>query len=53
MVHLALGEHDRALDLLEQVYRERAWELRLLRVEPLFDPLRSNPRFAALVEKVR
>jgi len=53
MIHLALGEHDRALDLLEQVYRDRGWELRLLRVEPLFDPLRSNSRFAALVEKVR
>jgi TolB-like protein/tetratricopeptide (TPR) repeat protein len=53
MVHLALGGHDRALELLEQAYRDRAWELRLLRVEPLFDPLRSNPQFVALVDKVR
>jgi adenylate cyclase len=53
MVHLALGERDRALDLLEQAYRDRAWELRLLAVEPLFDSLRSSPRFDALIEKVR
>jgi serine/threonine protein kinase/tetratricopeptide (TPR) repeat protein len=53
MIHLALGERDRALDLLEQASRDRAWELRLLPVEPLFDPLRSDPRFGALVEKVR
>jgi hypothetical protein len=53
MVHLALGERDRALDLLEQAFRDRAWELRLMPIEPLFDSLRSDPRFAALVSKVR
>jgi tetratricopeptide (TPR) repeat protein len=53
MIHLSLGEHDRALDLLEQAHRDRDWRVRLLPVEPLFDPLRANPRFAALVAKVR
>jgi TolB-like protein/tetratricopeptide (TPR) repeat protein len=53
MVHLALGERDRALDLLEQAFRDRAWEIRLLPIEPLFDSLRTDPRFAALVSKVR
>jgi serine/threonine-protein kinase len=53
MVHLALGEHERALDLLEQAYEARAWELRLLPVEPLFDPIRTHPRFIALANQVR
>jgi tetratricopeptide (TPR) repeat protein len=53
MIHLALGERDRAMDRLEQAYRDRAWELRLLPIEPLFDALRSDPRFGVLVEKVR
>ena len=34
MVHLALGEHDRAIDLLAQAYEDRLWQLRLLPVEP-------------------
>jgi hypothetical protein len=53
MIHLGLGERDRALELLDQAYRDRAWELRLLPIEPLFDSLRSDRRFAALVSKVR
>jgi hypothetical protein len=53
MIHLALGEYDPALDLLEQAYRDRDWRVRLLPVEPFFDPIRTNPRFAALAAKVR
>jgi hypothetical protein len=50
---VALGEHDAALDLLEAAYDARAWEVRLLPVEPLFEPLRSHSRFIALVAKIR
>jgi TolB-like protein/Tfp pilus assembly protein PilF len=53
IVHLGLGEHDRTLDLLEEAYRHRAWQLRLLRVEPMFDSLQSNARFRALADKVK
>jgi eukaryotic-like serine/threonine-protein kinase len=52
IVYAGLGEHERAIDLLEEAFRERAWEVRLLPVEPLFDPLRGNPRFTALVKKL-
>jgi eukaryotic-like serine/threonine-protein kinase len=51
-VHLGLGETDRALQLLEQARDARAKQVRLLRVEPAFDPIRGEPRFRALLESV-
>ncbi len=52
IVHLGLGEHDQALELIEQASRDRDWQVRLLPVEPFLDPLRPNSRSRALVEKV-
>ncbi len=51
-IHTGLGEKDQALELLEQAYEERVWMMRLLKVEPMFDPLRSDPRFTELLKKV-
>jgi serine/threonine protein kinase/tetratricopeptide (TPR) repeat protein len=53
VIHLGMGEHDRALDLLELAFDERAWQIPLLPVEPTFDALRSHPRFIALVDRMR
>lgn len=53
IVHLGLGEYERALDFLEEADRLRVWQLRLLPVEPMFDPIRSLPRFQALASRVR
>jgi Flp pilus assembly protein TadD len=52
MIHIALGDHDRAFDRLETAYRERAWQLGFLKVEPIFDPLREDPRFSDLMRRV-
>ena len=52
LVRLALGEHGRALDLLEQAVAERSWFVRLFGVLPGLDPLRGEPRFRALLERV-
>jgi Flp pilus assembly protein TadD len=51
-VHMALGEHERALDLLELAAEERTWQMRLLKVEHTFDPLRRHPRFQAVLARV-
>ena len=51
-VHLGLSEHATALDLAEEARRERSGFLTRLKVEPLFDPLRSEPRFAKLLRAV-
>jgi adenylate cyclase len=53
VIHLGLGEHTSALDLLDLAFEQQSWQIPLLPVEPIFDPLRSNPRFVALVERIR
>ena len=52
MIHIGLGETDPAFAWLEKALEARAWQMALLNVEPAFDDLRSDPRLAALVERV-
>lgn len=52
MIHMGLGEHERALELLEQNLDEPTNEMRLLKVEPLFDPLHGDPRFHDVLRRV-
>jgi serine/threonine-protein kinase len=52
LIHLGLGEVDRALDLLEQTVAERCWFVRLLGTEGMFEPLRAHPRFRRILEMV-
>jgi tetratricopeptide (TPR) repeat protein len=52
-LHLALGDHARALDYAERAYAERRGWLAYVNVNPMLDPLRSESRFQALVEKLR
>jgi serine/threonine-protein kinase len=50
---LGLGETDEALAALERSYQTReAVAISNIRVDPLLDPLRGNPRFEALAEKI-
>jgi serine/threonine-protein kinase len=53
LVHIALGENDKAIDYLERDYRDHTdYEIALIKVDPMLDPLRGDPRFQALVSKV-
>ncbi len=52
-VYVAMGDTDRALASIEQAYQERRGWLAYLNVEPILDPLRSDPRFADLVRRMR
>lgn len=53
LVYLGLGQKDEALRCLEKAYQDRAGDsLRFIKVEPLLDPLRGDPRFEALVAKI-
>jgi tetratricopeptide (TPR) repeat protein len=51
-VYGALGEKDKAFDLLEQAFFERDSLLVYLKVDPIFDPLRSDPRFPILIKRI-
>jgi adenylate cyclase len=53
MLYSALGERERALDLLEQDYREGDAILWLYHRDVFFDPLRDEPRFEALLREYR
>jgi serine/threonine-protein kinase len=48
----ALGEKDKALDLLEKAFEKRDSSLVMLKVDRSWDSLRSHPRFVALVKKM-
>jgi serine/threonine-protein kinase len=52
ILYMALGETDKALDWLEKAYEQREGWLVTLKVEPMYDPLRSEPRFQAILEKM-
>jgi TolB-like protein/tetratricopeptide (TPR) repeat protein len=53
LLHMALGEKDKAIEWLERSYREGAGlDLIFLKVDPMLDPLQKEPRFQALVTKV-
>ncbi len=52
MIYLGLGDKRRALDGLEKAYEVRSPWLANLKVDRVFDPLRSDPRFIELLKKV-
>ena len=50
---LALGEKDRAMDELERAYREGSGnDIFTIKIDPILDDLRGEPRFEALVQKI-
>ena len=51
-VYVGLGDRDRALELLQEAVRQRSQGLVFLKVDPWFDPLRSDPRFHALLREL-
>jgi TolB-like protein/DNA-binding winged helix-turn-helix (wHTH) protein/Tfp pilus assembly protein PilF len=53
VVHVGLGEDEKAMDWLEKAYSDRSNGLVFLKVEPLLDELRSNPRFKLLQQKLK
>jgi Flp pilus assembly protein TadD len=52
VIHVGLGEHAEALDQLERAYEQRAYRIVQLTVDARWDPIRSDPRFRALVRQV-
>ena len=52
-IHARLGETEEALDWLERAYEEHDSTLVWLKVHPRFDALRREPRFEALLARLR
>jgi serine/threonine protein kinase/Tfp pilus assembly protein PilF len=51
-VYTGLGEQDTAIDFLERAYEERSGSVYGVKGSFLFTPLRSHPRFIALLKKM-
>ena len=51
-LYAATGDRDRALEWLERTYEVRDSGLFWLRVMPLYDPLRSSPRFNRVLRRM-
>lgn len=51
-VYVALGENDKALELLEKEYEEHQSGLFYVNANPLLQPLRSDARFQDLVRRI-
>jgi putative AlgH/UPF0301 family transcriptional regulator len=49
---VGLGETQQALTQLEQAYEDRSWLIATLKVEPVFDALRGDQRFEALIRRL-
>jgi len=52
LIYVGMGDREQALDELEQAYAAKCQWLTFLKVERIFDPLRSDPRFIELLKKV-
>lgn len=52
-IYGALGDKTQAFAFLDKAFDEREFILVMLNVEPMFDPLRADPRFADLSRRVR
>ena len=52
IVYIGLGDHDRAFESLRS-YGERDHSMTSLKIEPVYHPLRGDPRFVALLRRMK
>ncbi len=52
IMYTGLGNKDQAFEWLERALKNRSEELIMLKVDPQFDILRTDPRFSALLAKM-
>jgi hypothetical protein len=51
-VYTNLGDKDRALEYLREAYEEHYPSMEVIKVDPQFDRLHSDPRFQDLVRRM-
>jgi Tfp pilus assembly protein PilF len=52
LVHVGLGETDAAFEALEQAFSDRDSQLLNLGLDPTWEPLRGDPRYADLIDRI-
>ena len=51
-VYVALGEKDRAFEYLEKALNERVGWMVFINVDPIWDPIRKDPRFLSVLKRM-
>src|SRR5262249_22467633 len=51
-IYLGLGENEQALEWLRKGYEERTDHILRIGVDPIYDPLRNDPRFTQLMRDI-
>lgn len=51
-IHIGLKEYDKALELLEQAYKEQSWFLLFMQIEHWYDPIKDDQRFTDIMYKM-
>ena len=52
VAYIGLGDNDKAFDRLEAAYERRGMLVMFLLADPLYEPLRPDPRFRDLVRRI-
>jgi serine/threonine-protein kinase len=52
IIQIGLGNRNEAFDWLAKAFDDRSAGLVYLKVDPVFDPLKSDPRFADLLQRI-
>jgi Flp pilus assembly protein TadD len=53
LIHIGLGEKDEAFVWLDRAYEDHSTGMNYLKINPSYDPLRSDPRFTNLLRRMR
>jgi hypothetical protein len=52
LLYLDVGDKDHAIDWLEKGYEQHSLYIEELKVEPLYDSIRGDPRFIGILRKM-
>jgi hypothetical protein len=53
IVYTSLNDYDQAFTFLDKAYQVREVNLYYLKIDPELKPIRNDPRFKALLKKIR
>jgi TolB-like protein/DNA-binding winged helix-turn-helix (wHTH) protein/Flp pilus assembly protein TadD len=53
LAYSATGQKERVLDLLERAYAEHSNSIVKIKVDPIYDPIRSDPQFKDFLRRIR
>ena len=52
LIYIGLGDYNNTFEWLEKAYKERNFMMRYIKVFKDWDPIRSDPRYKALLKKM-